>query len=169
MTADEVIARLELIPGATCGFVRLTYVASQRIAPDGLPAPFVGGRPMGSALYFLVTPQAPVQLHRILNDQLYHYYLGDPLEVVLMREDGTTAHLVMGPDLAAGQHVQFLIPGGTFHTARLAPGGAWFLGASTEWPGVEPQDVELGNPDVLIAKFPEIADEIRSYPVPEPL
>lgn len=169
MTADEVIARLDLTPGATCGFVRLTYVASRRIAPEGLPAPFATGRPMGSALYFLVTPQAPVQLHRILNDQLYHYYLGDPLEVVLMREDGTTAHLIMGPDLAAGQHVQFLIPGGTFHTARLVPGGTWFLGASTEWPGVEPQDVELGDTAALIGKFPGIADEIRSYPVPASL
>jgi predicted cupin superfamily sugar epimerase len=45
---------------------------------------------VGSALYFLVTPGAPVRLHRIRNDQLYHYYLGDPLEVFLLNTDGAT-------------------------------------------------------------------------------
>ncbi len=167
MTADEVIALLDLAPAATCGYVRLTYVAAERIAPGGLPAPFETGRPMGSALYFLVTPQAPVQLHRIRNDQLYHYYLGDPLEVLLLHEDGSAARVVVGPDLAAGQRVQLLIPGGTFHTARLVPGGRWFLGASTEWPGVEPQDVELGDmPRPWRAKFPAVEAEIRNFPVP---
>lgn len=169
LTADEVIALLDLAPAATCGFVRLTYVAAMRIAPGGLPAPFEAGRPMGSALYFLVTPQAPVKLHRIMNDQLYHYYLGDPLEVVLMREDGSTAKMVVGPDIAGGQQVQLLIPGGTFHTARLVPGGQWFLGASTEWPGVEPQDVEIGDAPALAVRYAAVAEEIRSYPVPAAL
>ncbi|GAB4070274.1 cupin domain-containing protein [Ancylobacter sonchi] len=166
MTADEVIVRLDLAPGATCGFVRLTYVAPQRIAPAGLPAPFEGGRPMGSALYFLVTPAAPVQLHRIRNDQLYHYYLGDPLDVLLLHEDGRVERAVVGPDLAAGQCVQLFIPGGTFHTARLAAGGHWFLGGSTEWPGVEPEDVELGDSEALVARFPSAAVEISDFPAP---
>jgi uncharacterized protein len=77
MTADELRTLLKLEPNATCGFVRLTYVSKQAIAADGLPAPFADGRPLGSALYFMVTPGAPVRLHRIRNDQLYHYYLGD--------------------------------------------------------------------------------------------
>jgi hypothetical protein len=42
----------------------------------------------------------------------------------------------------------------------------WFLGASTEWPGVEPADVELGNVDVLTTEYPKVAVEIRSFPVP---
>jgi hypothetical protein len=85
MTSEDVLKLLNLEPNATCGFVRETYRASQQIAPGGLPAPFADGRPLGSALYFMVTPQAPVRLHRIRNDQLYHYYLGDPIEVLLLR------------------------------------------------------------------------------------
>jgi predicted cupin superfamily sugar epimerase len=79
LTAAEIRALLKLEPHATCGFVRVTFVSPQRIAPGGLPPPFAEGRPVGSALYFMVTPDAPVRLHRIQNDQLYHYYLGDPL------------------------------------------------------------------------------------------
>ncbi|HWE18736.1 MAG TPA: cupin domain-containing protein [Hyphomicrobiaceae bacterium] len=66
---------LGLEPNATCGFVRVTFVSKQAVSPGGLPPPFKDGRPLGSALYFMVTPGAPVRLHRIRNDQLYHYYL----------------------------------------------------------------------------------------------
>jgi uncharacterized protein len=142
--------------------VRITYLSSLSIAAGGLPAPFADGRPMGSALYFMVTPDAPVRLHRIRNDQLYHYYLGDPLEVFLLRGDGTTERVVVGPDLRAGERVQLFIPGNTFHTARLIGRRRWFLGASTEWPGVVPADVELGNLDELAGKYPAVAADLRA-------
>ena len=57
--------------------------------------------------------------------------------------------------------------GNTFHTARIIGQRRWFLGASTEWPGVVPtEDVELGNADTLAASHPDVAAEIRSFPVP---
>src|SRR6266516_4496993 len=74
LTADEIRTLLKLEPNDTCGFVRVTFASKQSIAAGGLPAPFAEGRPLGSALYFLVTPAAPVRLHRIRNEQLYHYY-----------------------------------------------------------------------------------------------
>jgi hypothetical protein len=40
--------------------------------------------------------------------------------------------------------------------------GRWFLGASTEWPGVVPTDVETGNVDEIAAKYPAIADTLRA-------
>jgi predicted cupin superfamily sugar epimerase len=162
LTADEIRKLLNLEPNATCGFVRVTYMAKETIAPGGLPAPFAGGRPLGSALYFMVTPGAPVRLHRIRNHQLYHYYLGDPLEVFLLHADGTHERVVVGPDLRAGQRVQLLIPGSTFHTARLIGQRRWFLGASTEWPGVVPADVEICNLDALAATHKDIASELRA-------
>src|SRR5687768_5640404 len=73
LSADEIRELLKLEPNATCGFVRVTFRSPLSIAAGGLPAPFADGRPLGSALYFLVTPGAPVRLHRIRNDQLYHY------------------------------------------------------------------------------------------------
>jgi predicted cupin superfamily sugar epimerase len=166
MSYDDVRKLLNLEPNATCGYVRVTFVSPQRIAPGGLPAPFEAGRPMGSALYFMLTPDEPVKLHRIRNDQFYHYYLGDPIEVLMLMTDGSTQHHVVGPDLRAGQKVQLFIPGNTFHTARLAGSRRWFLGGSTEWPGVEPVDVELGKMDELAAKYPAVAEQIRTYPLP---
>ncbi len=137
LTAEEIRASLKLEPHATCGFVRITFISGKRIAAGGLPPPFADGRPAGSALYFMVTPDAPVRLHRIRNDQLYHYYLGDPIEVLMLHENGTSQRMVVGPDIRGDQRVQLLIPGNTFHTARVVGQRRWFLGASTEWPGVE--------------------------------
>ncbi len=163
LTAEEIRTLLKLEPHATCGFVRLTFVSQRRIAPGGLPPPFVDGRPAGSALYFMVTPDAPVRLHRIHNDQLYHYYLGDPIDVLMLQENGTSERVVVGPDLRGGQHVQLLIPGNTFHTARVIERRRWFLGGSTEWPGVERVDIEIGDVEALAAKYPRVADDLRAF------
>jgi predicted cupin superfamily sugar epimerase len=162
LTADEISTLLRLEPHATCGSVRITYLSAQSSVAGGLPPPFSDARPMGSALYFMVTPTAPVRLHRIRNDQLYHYYLGDPLEVLLLRSDGTTDRVVVGPNLRGGEHLQLFIPGDTFHTARVMGRRRWFLGASTEWPGVVPADVETGNVEELAAKYPSIAADLRA-------
>lgn len=162
LTPDEIMKLLDLEPNATCGFVRVTFLSKRTVAPGGLPAPFADGRPLGSALYFMVTPGAPVRLHRIRNEQLYHYYLGDPLEVFLLHGDGHAERVIVGPDLRSGQRLQLLIPGNTFHTARLIGQRRWFLGASTEWPGVIPADVEIGNLDELAGRFPDVASDLRS-------
>ena len=158
---DELRALLGLEPHPTCGFVHVSFVDGEAIPADAVPERFEGSRPLGSALYFLVTPERPVHLHCIRNDQLYHRYLGDPLEVLLLYPDGSHALEVMGEDVAAGEHLQLLIPGGTFHTARVRGGAGWFLGASTEWPGVDPADVVPGDPDELAGRYPAAAGLLR--------
>jgi uncharacterized protein len=162
LSSEEILSLLRLEANVTCGFVRQTFVSKQLLAANVLPSPFSEARPVGSALYFMVTPSAPVRLHRIRNDQLYHYYLGDPLEVVMLNADGSAERVIVGPDLRNGQHVQLLIPGNTFHTARLIGNGRWFLGASTEWPGVVPADVEIGNLDLLAERYPAVAADLRA-------
>jgi len=44
----------------------------------------------------------------------------------------------------------------------LVGNGRWFLGASTEWPGVVPADVEIGNLDELAQSYPTVAPEMRA-------
>ena len=162
LTADEIARLLDLTPNATCGSVQVTFTSPLAIAPGGLPAPLAAGRPLGSAFYFLATPEAPAPLHRIRNDQLYHAYLGDPLEVFLLHDDGKSERVVVGADLRGGERVQLHIPGNTFHTARVIGRGRWFLGGSTEWPGVVPADVEIGDLDALPGRYPDEASGLRA-------
>ncbi len=163
MTAKEVIDLLGLKQHPTCGFVAETYRSNQRIPKAALPAVYEADRPMGSVLYFMVTADAQIRLHRIRSDQMYHHYLGDPLEVLLLYSDGTGEIKVVGPDLEAGMRPQLFIPGGTFHVSRLRAGGSWTLLGTTEWPGFEPPDVELGDPVQLMERYPALREEISRF------
>ena len=88
--------------------------------------------------------------------------------MLLLRENGLSELVVVGPNLVGGHLVQLFIPGNTFHTARITGKRRWFLGASTEWPGVvmRDRDVELGNAEELAAKYPDAAADIRAFPEP---
>jgi hypothetical protein len=44
----------------------------------------------------------------------------------------------------------------------LKPGSSYALLGTTEWPGVEPSDVELGSREELIEAYPELREEIRA-------
>ena len=157
------MALLGLEPHPTCGFVAETYRSPLKIPVGALPHAYESERPYASALYFLVSPQAQIVMHRIRSDQLYHHYLGDPLEVLMLFPDGTGAVAAVGSDLAAGERPQLFIPGGTFHTSRLASEGSFALLASTEWPGVEPPDVEHGDIEELIMAYPDFGEQIRAF------
>jgi predicted cupin superfamily sugar epimerase len=161
-SADEIKRILELEPHPTCGFVRETYRSGEPVPADALPG-FDGARPRGSVLYFLVTPDARMALHRIRPDQMYHHYLGDPLEVLLLYADGRGAVETVGPDLDTGMEPQLFIPGETWHVSRMRPGGEYALLATTEWPGVEPPDVELGDPAELAESYPDLGARIAEF------
>ena len=102
-TAEEIKAMLGLEPHPTCGFVAETYRSTLKIGANSLPEPYEGGRPCGSALYFLVTPEAQIVMHRIRSDQLYHHYLGASLEVLLLYPDGNGEVVSVGSNLDTGE------------------------------------------------------------------
>ena len=120
-TAEEIKGMFGLESHPTCGFVAETYRSPLKIPDSALPETYEGDRPYGSALYFLITPDAQIVMHRIRSDQLYHHYLGDPLEVLLLYGDGTGEVVTVGSDLGAGHRPQLFLPGGTFHTSLLRP------------------------------------------------
>jgi predicted cupin superfamily sugar epimerase len=155
-TSQEVKAMLGLEPHPTCGFVAETYRSPLKIPASALPEAYEADRPYGSALYFLVSPDAQIVMHRIRSDQQYHHYMGDPLEVLMLYPDGTGAVATVGSDLAAGERPQLFVPGETFHTSRLAPGDSGYaLLAST--------DVEHGDIEELVAAFPDMETQIRAF------
>jgi predicted cupin superfamily sugar epimerase len=163
LTAEEIQSLLGLERHPTCGYVALTYRSAITTPEESLPPEYDGSRPVGSALYFLVTPDAPIVLHRIRSDQQYHHYLGDALELLMLTPDGAGRLAMVGGDLRAGMRPQVFIPGGAFHVARLRKGGEFALLGSTEWPGVDPSDVERGDYVRLSAQFPDWRSELEAF------
>lgn len=162
-TASAIITSLGLERHPTCGYVQETYRSDHRIGTESLPEGYDTPRPVGSALYFLVTADAHIVMHRIRGDQIYHHYLGDPLQVLLLYPDGRGEVRVVGPDLEAGMRPQLLIPGGTFHISRLEHDKGYALLGSSEWIGVEPPDVEIGDFESLSHDYPRMRDLIMEF------
>jgi predicted cupin superfamily sugar epimerase len=156
-TADRIVELLGLVPG-TCGFMSTTFRSPLEVAPPG-----AASRTIGQALYFLVTPQARVQCHRIGSDQVYHHYAGAPLEVLLVPEDGQGRVVVVGTDLAAGMRPQLLVPARTFHAARVLGAGSFSLMGTTSWPGVAEGEFERGDAATLARLSPSHADVIPGF------
>jgi len=162
LTASQVIKLLDLQP-ATCGFVNESYRSALQMPANVLPAGYIGSHSLGNVLYFLVTPKARVELHRIRSDQMYHHYLGDPLEVLLLYPDGKSEVRIIGNDLAAGMRPQLFVPGGTFHTARVQADIGYALLATSVWLRAEPPDVEMGDPELLSAAYPAAKEQIAAF------
>ncbi|MFE9771051.1 cupin domain-containing protein [Streptomyces sp. NPDC005931] len=153
MTPDQLIAHygLEPIPREG-GRFRRTWAGPER----------ADGRPAGTAIVALLTsaPDDFSALHRLPADEIWHFYLGDPLELLLLAPDGGTRTVVLGPDLLGGQHVQLTVPAGTWMGARVAAGGAWTLFGCTMAPGFTYEDYEHGDAAELTARYPDRAARI---------
>jgi predicted cupin superfamily sugar epimerase len=163
MTPGDIIERLGLqpLPGEG-GYFRQTWIAPQRL-PAGRPG-FDVEKAVGTAIYYLVTaaPDGFSAMHRLPTDEVYHFYLGDPVEQLLLHPDGHSEVVCLGPDLAAGQRVQHVAPRGVWQGTRLRPGGAWALLGTTMAPGFDVSDYEAGDRDLLMKSYPSTAEMIRT-------
>jgi predicted cupin superfamily sugar epimerase len=162
MTAAEVVALLELRPHPReGGFFAETYRAGERIAAHGLPERYGGARACGTAIYYLLTPHTISAMHRLASDEIFHFYLGDPVEMLHLAPAGSGRTVILGADLAAGQRPQAVVPRGVWQGARLVAGGAFALLGTTVAPGFEYQDYEDGDRDALLAAYPAFGELIR--------
>ena len=156
LTADEVKRLLSLRPlPEEGGFYAETY-RSEAIPAEALPAGPSGPRSFGTAIYYLLTRESFSALHRLRFDEVFHFYLGDPVEQLHLRPDGGGRRVVLGQDLAAGMRPQVVVPRGVWQGARLLPGGrqGYALLGTTMAPGFDFADFERGDREGLIAAYP---------------
>ena len=121
------------------------------------------GRTASTAIYYLLTAGTCSAMHRLAGaDEVFHFYLGDPVELLLLHEGGGATLAVLGPDLAAGQHLQLVVPRATWQGAVLVPGGAFALMGTTCAPAFDYADCEFARGDELIARWPSQEIAIRA-------
>jgi len=158
LTADEVRKLLKLEPLAgEGGLFAEAYRSALRLPKEALPKCYSGDRPLATAIYYMLTPETFSAMHRLKGDEVYHFYLGDPVEMLILKADGSAEAILIGQDIAAGMRVQHKVCGGTWQGSRLAPGGKFALMGTTMSPGFDPADFELGNREELSARYPMYA------------
>src|ERR1051325_8082939 len=102
MTADELIRLLHLQPHPKeGGYFRETYRAAEQFSAEVLPTRYGAARSLSTATYYLLTPPTFSELHRLQSDEVFHFYLGDPVRMLQLFPDGTGRSIVIGPDFQA--------------------------------------------------------------------
>ena len=127
-----------------------------------MPAPYPGDRAAGTAIYYLLTPETFSALHKLPGDEVFHFYLGDPVEVLQLYPGGSGEVTVLGHDIAAGMRPQHVVPGGVWQGSRLRPGGSYALLGTTMSPGFDYKDYETGSRQSLTQLYPGHAAAIAS-------
>ena len=155
-TPEDLIARLGLKPHPEeGGWFAETYRA-------GEIATAAGPRAVATQIDYLLTPETLSAMHKVAHDEMFHFYLGDPVEQLRLFADGRSEWVTLGSDVLAGQAVQSLVPAGVWQGARLLPGGRFALMGCTVAPGFDFADYAHGARDDLIARWPEAAAGITA-------
>jgi predicted cupin superfamily sugar epimerase len=109
----------------------------------------------------LLEPDTFSEMHKLKSDEVFHFYAGDAVEMLQLREGGRGMVVVIGDDLARGERPQVVVERGVWQGSRLEEGGKWALLGCTVSPGFEFEDYETGGRAELCAGWPEFAEEIE--------
>ncbi|WP_431775441.1 cupin domain-containing protein [Streptomyces cucumeris] len=112
---------LGLRPHPEGGWYRETWRAAVSAPLPG----YAGDRATATAVYFLLTPGEEQHWHRVLSAELWLWHRGGPLRLLLggpgeRPETDEPAEVALGPDIAAGQRPQAVVPPGVWQSARPA-------------------------------------------------
>jgi len=156
MTADEIKTLLRLEPHPIeGGFFCRTYTSAGEV--DLLR----GRRAMGTAIYYLLEPGTFSEMHVLDSDEIFHFYLGDPVEMLQLHPDGSSRVVTLGPDLQAGHDVQLVVPAGVWQGTRLIGDGTVALLGCSVTPGFDFADYRNANFAELASRWPGEAERIR--------
>jgi hypothetical protein len=156
MDADEVAQRLRLEPlPVEGGFYRQIW-----------RSPGDTDRPRGTAIVAMLTdgPDGFSQFHRLTGDELWHFYLGDPIELVLLEPGGTSRHVRLGHDIASGEELVYVVPAMTWMAARTS--GRWSVMGATMAPGFTSECYEGADVSELLAGWPAEREAINALTRP---
>ena len=157
ITAEEIIERYHLVPlEFEGGMFCQSYYSDEMLPGSAIPGR-EGDHPVGTAIMFLISGNGYSRLHRLPTDEIWHYYMGDTVEMLQLEPDGSGRKVYLGHDILNGEEVQTTVTRGTWQGAHLAEGGSWALVGTTMAPGMLGIDYEDGDRDALRAQYPEFA------------
>lgn len=151
------------------GIFYQTYLADEIFPHTGLPERYGSDKPFSTAIVYLLTADANSfsALHKLPTDEIYHFYLGDPVELLQLYPDGRSQRIILGQDVLNGQRIQYVAPRGVWQGSHLVAGGRFALLGTTMAPGYTNEDYVGGDRDELMRQYPHEEDLIKQLTRPE--
>ena len=162
ISPEQLIQQYELAPHPEGGWYKETYRSKEAIAAAALPERFTGQRVFSTAIYFLLETGNFSAFHKIRSDECWHFYTGDPLEVYVLKPEGSLDVIHLGSDISKQQVFQYVVPANCWFASRPSPDSKFSFVGCTVAPGFDFADFELATADNLIDEFPQHKDLIQS-------
>ena len=148
MTANDWIERLGLVPHPEGGWFKEVYGSHERIVQDALPERFAGARVFSTAIYFLLNAGEVSRLHRIQQDEIWHFYDGDPILIYVIDDNGILTTFTLG--LSPENNIMPQVTINANHWFAAESLGDYSLVGCTVSPGFDFQDFEIAERNSLI-------------------
>jgi len=162
ITPEEVIKLLDLKPHPKeGGYFAETYKCGEEISKTALPERYGSQRSISTAIYYMLTPDTCSIMHRLKSDEIFHFYLGDPVEMLQIMPDGTGSITTLGHNIVNGMKLQVVVQKGIWQGLKLREGGSFALMGTTVAPGFEYVDYETGNREELVKLCPQYTEMIK--------
>jgi len=155
LSPSEIINTLGLSPHPEGGYYKETY-RSTGIIP-------AIRRNYATAIYYLLSKGDKSHLHRIKQDEIWHFYLGDRLRLCMISPEGEYREIALGQQILSGESLQYVVPAGWWFGATPAEDGTWSLVSCTVAPGFDFADFEMADSAKLIAQFPHLKTFIQEF------
>lgn len=158
MTKNEIIALLNLEPHPIeGGYFKRTYESNAKFQSEA------GERHLLSSIYYMLTSDSPIgHMHKNKSDIIHYYHLGASTIYHLVSPAGEYTQLRLGADIANGDELQLIVPGGYWKASHLTQGDYSLISEAVS-PGFEYLDNELATIEALSQAFPELIEKIKCY------
>ena len=154
-TGQDWIDHLTLERHPEGGYYRETYRTDETVSTDALPDRFGGPRHVAALIYFLLPADAFSALHRIRQDEVWHFYAGAPLTLHQIAPNGAYTTQTLGRAVTEGQQLHAVVPAGTWFGATVEADAGYGLAGCTTAPAFEFEDFELAEQEALTETFPQ--------------
>ncbi|MBX3007180.1 MAG: cupin domain-containing protein [Melioribacteraceae bacterium] len=163
MKAEAIIKKLNLIAHPEGGYYSETYRSEEFYNPESLPHRYQGVRTFSTLIYFLLREDQVSLFHRLLSDEVWHFYLGSPIILHTIDENGVYNQKNIGSKVLEDESPQVIIKRNTWFAAELKDKSQFSLVGCTVAPGFEYRDFELGRRDDLIKIYPQHSGLISKF------
>jgi uncharacterized protein len=149
------IRKLQLEAHPEGGYFRQTYKAELQLPKAALPAGFAGSRAASTAIYFLLEQEHFSAFHRLRSDEMWHFYVGEPLAVHVIDPEGNYSTIVLGSNPEAGQVLQAVVRAGCWFASHVSDWKFFAVVGCTVAPGFDFDDFEMAQREELVARYPQ--------------
>lgn len=161
ITKEAIIEKYDMIPLDVEGGMWKAMFRSDEQIPEGMLEGRKGTHDLYGSILYLLTGSSVSRMHRLATDEIWHFYMGAPCELLVLRPDGTGCTERLGHDIAGGENITAMVPRGCWQGVRIISEDAcdFALLGTTMAPGYENSDYEDGTEE-LLGQYPEFRDAI---------